>query len=92
MLQEIPGIVQLAEEKSVSIYCLVLGWLRAKSRCVLPSPGATKVSSIADSLGAADLRLTEEDVRQIDRATSGFFDRTSNSVYCGFTFLNLLLP
>jgi aryl-alcohol dehydrogenase-like predicted oxidoreductase len=77
MLQEIPGIVQLAEEKGVSIYCLVLGWLRAKSPCVLPIPGATKVSSIADSLGAADVRLTAEEVRQIDRATSGYRNRVS---------------
>jgi pyridoxine 4-dehydrogenase len=71
MLQEIPGIVRLAEEKGVSIYCLVLAWLRAKSPCVLPIPGATKVSSIADSLRAADVRLTAEEVRRIDRATSG---------------------
>jgi pyridoxine 4-dehydrogenase len=77
MLQEIPGIVQLAEEKSVSIYCLVLGWLRAKSRCVLPITGATKVSSIADSLGAADVRLTAEEVRRIDRTTSGYRNRVS---------------
>ncbi|WP_017715553.1 aldo/keto reductase [Kamptonema formosum] len=71
LLKEIPGIVRLAEEKGVSIYCLVLAWLRAKSPCVLPIPGATKVSSIADSVRAADVRLTAEEVGRIDRATSG---------------------
>jgi aryl-alcohol dehydrogenase-like predicted oxidoreductase len=71
MLQEIPEIVRLAEEKGVSIYCLVLAWLRAKSPCVLPIPGASKVSSIVDSLRAADVRLTAEEVGRIDRATSG---------------------
>jgi aryl-alcohol dehydrogenase-like predicted oxidoreductase len=73
LLKEIPGIVQLAEEKGVSIYCLVLAWLRAKSPCVLPIPGATKVSSIADSVSALKVKLTAEEVRRIERATSVFF-------------------
>ena len=69
-LPEIQPIAQLAEEKNVSVYCLVLAWLRAKSACVVPIPGASKVESIADSVKAAAVHLSAIEVEQIDRATA----------------------
>ena len=42
-LQDIPVIAQLAQEKGVSVYQIVLAWLRAKSPCIVPIPGASKV-------------------------------------------------
>lgn len=64
-LQEMPALVNLAREKNVSVYCIVLAWLMAKSPCVLPIPGASKVSSIEDSVRAIDLKLTEAEMQQI---------------------------
>lgn len=69
-LPEIQPIAQLAEEKNVSVYCLVLAWLRTKSACVVPIPGASKVESIADSVKAAAVHLSAIEVEQIDRATA----------------------
>lgn len=69
-LQEFPVIVNLAREKGVSIYCIVLAWLRAKSPCIVPIPGASKVSSIEDSVQALKVKLTAEEVAQIDRETA----------------------
>ncbi len=69
-LPEIQPIAQLAKEKNVSVYCLVLAWLRAKSACVVPIPGASKVESITDSVKAAEVHLSAIEVEQIDRATS----------------------
>ncbi|HAA29338.1 MAG TPA: aldo/keto reductase [Cyanobacteria bacterium UBA8553] len=69
-LEDIPVIAQLAKEKGVSVYQIVLAWLRAKSPCIVPIPGATKVSSIEDSVGAIALKLSEEEVRKIDRETA----------------------
>ncbi|HEY9662275.1 MAG TPA: aldo/keto reductase, partial [Allocoleopsis sp.] len=56
-LSQIQAITQLAEEKGVSIYCLVLAWLRAKSPCVVPIPGASKPQSIEDSVKAVGVTL-----------------------------------
>lgn len=67
-LQDIPAIAQLAQEKSVSVYCIVLAWLLAKSLCIVPIPGASKVSSIEDSVGAIAVKLTPEEVKKIDQA------------------------
>ncbi|WP_180966036.1 aldo/keto reductase, partial [Fischerella thermalis] len=44
--------------------------LLAKSPCILPIPGASKISSIEDSVRAVDLQLSEQEVQIIDRETA----------------------
>lgn len=68
-LQDIKAIAQLASDKGVSVYCIVLAWLRSKSPCILPIPGASKVSSIEDSVRAVDVKLSDDEVQRIDRET-----------------------
>ena len=69
-LPQIEAIANLSQQKGVSVYCLVLAWLMAKSPAVLPIPGASKVASIEDSFQALNVDLSTEEVAQIDRATS----------------------
>jgi len=69
-LTDIQAITNLAQEKNVSVYCIVLAWLRSKSACILPIPGASKVSSIEDSVKAIDIKLSQTEVQIIDKATS----------------------
>lgn len=68
-LQDMPAIAQLAKAKGVSVYSIVLAWLRAKSPVILPIPGASKISSIEDSARAVDVQLSAEEVEKIDHAT-----------------------
>lgn len=68
-LQDIKAIAQLAKQKGVSVYCIVLAWLRSKSPSILPIPGASKVSSIEDSVRAVNVKLSDEEVQRIDRET-----------------------
>lgn len=68
-LAEISAIAQLAKEKGVSVYQIVLAWLRAKSPCIVPIPGASKISSIEDSVGAVEVQLSEAELEQIDQGT-----------------------
>jgi len=67
-IKEIEAIVQLAQAKGVSVYSIVLAWLRAKSPSVLPIPGASKPESIEDSITAATVKLDQSEVDQIDQA------------------------
>ncbi len=69
-LEEINAIAQLAKEKGVSVYQIVLAWLRAKSDAIVPIPGASKASSIEDSIKSVELKLDPTEVQQIDAATS----------------------
>ena len=68
-LEDIPAISQIAKQKGVSVYSIVLAWLRAKSPCIVPIPGASKTSSIEDSVRSVEV-LSDEEVEQIDRGTS----------------------
>ncbi|MBD2436081.1 aldo/keto reductase [Nostoc sp. FACHB-110] len=68
-LQDIAAIAQLAKAKGVSVYCIVLAWLRSKSPSILPIPGASKISSIEDSIRAVDIKLSPAEIQKIDQAT-----------------------
>ncbi|MBD2168337.1 aldo/keto reductase [Calothrix membranacea FACHB-236] len=68
-LQDIPAIAKLAQAKGVSVYCIVLAWLRAKSPAILPIPGASKIASIEDSVSAINVKLTADEVQKIDQGT-----------------------
>jgi len=67
-LSNVAAIAQLAQEKRISVYALVLAWMLTNP-CIVPIPGATKPESIADSMTAAQVTLTDEDIAAIDRAT-----------------------
>ena len=69
-LQDIPVISELAKEKGVSVYSIVLAWLLAKSPKIVPIPGASKITSIEDSVRSQEVKLSDEEVQQIDRGTS----------------------
>ncbi|ARV60099.1 aldo/keto reductase [Nostocales cyanobacterium HT-58-2] len=69
-LEDFPAIAKLAKEKGVSVYSIVLAWLRSKSPCVLPIPGASKISSIENSIRAVDVKLSDDEVQRIDRETA----------------------
>ena len=68
-VQDIPAIAQIAQEKGVSVYAIVLAWLSAKSPCVVAIPGARKTSSIEDSVKSVKVKLSLQEVQQIDSAT-----------------------
>ena len=69
-LQDISVISELARKKGVSVYSIVLAWLRAKSSCIVPIPGASRISSIEDSVRSVEVLLSDKEVEQIDRKTS----------------------
>jgi aryl-alcohol dehydrogenase-like predicted oxidoreductase len=69
-LEDIPVIANLAKEKGISVYNVVLAWLRAKSPCIIPIPGASQLASIEDSVKAIDVQLSSEEVEKIDRGTA----------------------
>jgi aryl-alcohol dehydrogenase-like predicted oxidoreductase len=69
-LQHIPVLAELSQEKNVSVYCIVLAWLRAKSPCILPIPGASKAQSIEDSVQTVNIKLSPEEMQRLDEGTS----------------------
>lgn len=57
---------QVAAERGVSPQQVALAWELAKSPAVIPIPGASRVESVQSSVGAVDLRLTDEELSRLD--------------------------
>lgn len=47
-----------------------LAWLLAQKPWIVPIPGTTKLQRLEENIGATDLELTPDDLREIDRATA----------------------
>ena len=65
-LKEIPVIAEFAREKEITPQRLVLAWLLARSPCIIPIPGATRIASVEDSVAAVDVKITRDEVKRID--------------------------
>ncbi|MEO6703863.1 MAG: aldo/keto reductase [Jatrophihabitantaceae bacterium] len=66
-----PGgpVDQIVQATGASPSQVALAWLLAKSPVLLPIPGTSKVSHLQDNVGAAGLRLTDEQVAELSAAT-----------------------
>lgn len=60
------AFAEVAAERGVSPQQVCLAWELAKAPVVIPIPGASRPESILDSLGAADLELTAEEIARLD--------------------------
>jgi aryl-alcohol dehydrogenase-like predicted oxidoreductase len=60
----------VAERKGATPAQVALAWLLAQKPWVVPIPGTTKLHRLEENLGAVNVELTENDLRQIDEASS----------------------
>ena len=63
-------ILELARRKSATPAQLSLAWLLAQKPFIVPIPGTGKVKHLEENVEAANLVLTAEDLKEIDRALS----------------------
>ena len=63
-------IRSFAEEKRVTPAQIALAWLLAKEPWIVPIPGTTKLARLEENLGAADVELTQDDIRTLEDASS----------------------
>ena len=65
------GLVKVvAERKGATPAQVALAWLLAQKPWIVPIPGTTKQHRLEENLGAVNLELTTDDLRQIDEAAS----------------------
>lgn len=68
--QTYPAFHEIGTERGVSPQQVVLAWELSLGEHVIPIPGASRPESITDSVRAADLQLTEDEVARIERQFS----------------------
>jgi aryl-alcohol dehydrogenase-like predicted oxidoreductase len=68
------GLVELvrkiAEQKKATPARIALAWLLAQKPWIVPIPGTTKLARLEENIGAVEIRLTADDLREIDSAAS----------------------
>lgn len=61
---------KFAQRKKATPAQIALAWLLAQKPWIVPIPGTTKLHRLEENLGAANVALTLDDLRQIDEAAS----------------------
>ena len=61
---------KIAEKKQATPAQVTLAWLLAQQPWIAPIPGTTKLARLEENLGAVAIRLTSDDLREIESAAS----------------------
>src|ERR1700723_2574201 len=61
---------KLAEQRKSTPAQIALAWLLAKKPWIVPIPGTTKLTRLEENLGAAEVKLTANDIRTLEEASS----------------------
>ena len=63
-------VTTVAERKGATPAQIALAWLLAQKPWIVPIPGTTKLHRLEENVGAVNVELTEDDLKQIDEAAS----------------------
>jgi aryl-alcohol dehydrogenase-like predicted oxidoreductase len=63
-------LAQIAPRKNATPAQIALAWLLAQKPWIVPIPGTTKLHRLEENLGAADIELTANDLREIEGAAA----------------------
>jgi aryl-alcohol dehydrogenase-like predicted oxidoreductase len=61
---------KFAAEKKTTPAQIALAWILAQKPWMVPIPGTTKLHRLEENLGAANVQLTPEELRQINEASA----------------------
>jgi len=69
--QALIGVLEnIAAWKKATPAQIALAWVLAQKPWIVPIPGTTKLERLKENIGATEIELTPEDLREIDAATS----------------------
>jgi aryl-alcohol dehydrogenase-like predicted oxidoreductase len=63
-------VSNVAERKKATPAQIALAWVLAQEPWIVPIPGTTKLHRVEENIGAAEIKLTPEDLREIESAVS----------------------
>jgi aryl-alcohol dehydrogenase-like predicted oxidoreductase len=67
----IDALKKVAASRKATPAQIALAWLLAQRPWIVPIPGTTKLHRLEENIGAADIALTDDDLRDIEDALSG---------------------
>ncbi|WP_263409320.1 aldo/keto reductase [Terriglobus tenax] len=63
-------LASIAKQKEATPAQIALAWLLAQKPWIVPIPGTTKLSRLEENAGAANITLTAEELKSVDKAAS----------------------
>ncbi len=63
-------IERIGAQKGATPAQIALAWLLAQKPWIVPIPGSRKLERLEENIGAVDVELTPDDLREIDTAIS----------------------
>jgi aryl-alcohol dehydrogenase-like predicted oxidoreductase len=63
-------LTRIAAEKRATPAQIALAWLLAQKPWIVPIPGTTKLHRLEENIGAVNVELTPDDLREIESAAS----------------------
>ncbi|UWZ83006.1 aldo/keto reductase [Occallatibacter riparius] len=63
-------LARIGSEKGATPAQIALAWLLAQKPWIVPIPGTTKLHRLEENIGAVNIELTPEDLREIDEAAA----------------------
>jgi len=63
-------IGKFAKQKGATPAQIALAWVLAQKPWIVPIPGTTKLHRLEENIGAVNVELTKDDLRELDRITS----------------------
>jgi aryl-alcohol dehydrogenase-like predicted oxidoreductase len=63
-------LARIAKQKGATPAQIALAWLLAQKPWIVPIPGTTKLSRLDENIGSVEIKLTTDDLREIDSAAS----------------------
>lgn len=63
-------LTQIGRTKNATPAQIALAWLLAQKPWIVPIPGTTKLNRLQENIGAVEIELTPEDLREIESAAS----------------------
>ena len=61
---------EIAKRKNATAAQIALAWLLGQKPWIVPIPGTTKLQRLEENVGAAEIELTKDDLREIESAAS----------------------
>jgi aryl-alcohol dehydrogenase-like predicted oxidoreductase len=68
-LQLVELVKAVAERRQATVGQVALAWLLAQRPWIVPIPGTRRISRLEENLGAIDLELTPQDLKELDVAS-----------------------
>ncbi|HKU22173.1 MAG TPA: aldo/keto reductase [Terriglobales bacterium] len=63
-------LADFAQKKKATPAQIALAWLLAQKRWMVPIPGTTKLHRLEENIGAVDVKISPDDIRELDMAAA----------------------